>query len=207
MIHEMTRRPLSEATLLRFVARLHKALETWAEAAIGKFLQIQVLNVDEKSRRVNGRNHWIHVCFGGPVTLKSASTRNATAKPSTTSASSPVRRRSARRAQAARAALRSTRLSGDASVATNHETESRGRQGPGALESPDDSGIIVQSDFRVVKVKQMVSACVHTAFFVEAYCRISGYPQTMAALGYGPLAAFAIALHGNAFAGLSSGAR
>ena len=83
MIHEMTTRPLSEATLLRLVARLHKALEPWAETAIGWVLQMPVLNVDEKSLRVNGRNHWIHVCFGGPVTLKRASTRNAAARPST----------------------------------------------------------------------------------------------------------------------------
>ena len=70
MIQALTGRLLSEATLLGFVTRLHKALEAWEEAAIRMLLEMPVLNVDETSLRVDGKNHWIHVCSGGPVTIK-----------------------------------------------------------------------------------------------------------------------------------------
>ncbi len=70
MIRAMTGRLLSEATLLGFVSRLHQALEPWEAATTGKLLAMPVLNVDETSLRVDGKNHWIHVCSGGPVTVK-----------------------------------------------------------------------------------------------------------------------------------------
>ena len=70
MIQAMTGRRLSEATLLGFVSRLHEALEAWEEAAIRMLLEMPVLNVDETSLRVDRKNHWIHVCSGGPVTVK-----------------------------------------------------------------------------------------------------------------------------------------
>ncbi len=60
-------RPLSEATLLGFIARLHRA---WEAAAIARLLAMPVLNVDETSLRVNRKNHWIHVCSGGQITVK-----------------------------------------------------------------------------------------------------------------------------------------
>ena len=70
MIQAMTGRLLSEATLLGFVSRLHQALEPWEGAAIGKLLDMPVLHVDETSLRVDRKNYWIHVCAGGPITVK-----------------------------------------------------------------------------------------------------------------------------------------
>ena len=70
MIQAMTGRLLSEATLLAFVWRLHQALEGWEAAAIGKLLDMPVLHVDETSLRVDRKNYWIHVCAGGPITVK-----------------------------------------------------------------------------------------------------------------------------------------
>ena len=55
-----------------------------------------------------------------------------------------------------------------------------------------------ERDIRMAKVKQKVSACFRTVFFAQAYCRISSYLQTMAALGYNPLVAITIALQGRA---------
>ena len=55
-----------------------------------------------------------------------------------------------------------------------------------------------ERDIRMAKVKQKVSGCFRTVSFAHAYCRISCYLQTMAALGYNPLVATTIALHGNA---------
>lgn len=70
MIQAMTGRLLSEATLLGFVSRLHRALEPWEAAAIARLLDMPVLHVDETSLRVDRKNHWIHVCAGGPITVK-----------------------------------------------------------------------------------------------------------------------------------------
>ena len=70
MIQAMTGRLLSEATLLGFVSRLHQALEPWEAAAIDKLLDMPVLHVDETSLRVDRKNYWIHVCAGGPITVK-----------------------------------------------------------------------------------------------------------------------------------------
>jgi len=48
---------------------------------------------------------------------------------------------------------------------------------------------------RMAKVK--VSGCFRTRHHAEAWCGISSYPSSMAALGYNPLAAIQIALAGN----------
>ena len=55
-----------------------------------------------------------------------------------------------------------------------------------------------ERDFRMAKVKQKVSGCFRTVAFAEAWCRISSYLQTTAALGYNPLVAITIALQGKA---------
>ena len=55
-----------------------------------------------------------------------------------------------------------------------------------------------ERDIRMAKVKQKVSGCFRTAAYADAYCRISGYLQSMALQGYNPLSAIEIALKGDA---------
>ena len=61
---------ISPATLLKFVIRLHAALERWEAAAIDELLRPPALNVDETSPRADRKNHWIHVYSGGDTTVK-----------------------------------------------------------------------------------------------------------------------------------------
>ena len=61
---------LSEATILKFVLRLHQALGEWEAKAIDTLLSQAALHVDETSLRVNKKNHWIHVYSSGDITLK-----------------------------------------------------------------------------------------------------------------------------------------
>ena len=61
---------LSEASLLKFVLRLHQALEAWEAEAIDVLLEAPAVHVDETSFRVEGKNHWIHVYSAGGTTLK-----------------------------------------------------------------------------------------------------------------------------------------
>lgn len=70
LIHATCGLKLSEATCLGYVRRLHDALGPWEEAATAMLLEMPVLNADETSLRVDGRNHWIHVCSGGDITVK-----------------------------------------------------------------------------------------------------------------------------------------
>ena len=48
------------------------------------------------------------------------------------------------------------------------------------------------------KVKMKVSGCFRTFKYAQAYCRISSYLQSMAAVGYNPQTAITIALAGGA---------
>ena len=61
---------ISPATILKFVLRLHTALERWEASAIDELLRMPALNADETSLRVDRKNHWIHVYSGGEVTVK-----------------------------------------------------------------------------------------------------------------------------------------
>ncbi len=61
---------ISEATLLKFVWRLHQALETWEAKSIESILWAPSIHVDETSFRVEGKNSWIHVYSSGGITLK-----------------------------------------------------------------------------------------------------------------------------------------
>lgn len=61
---------ISEATLLKFVLRLHMGLAAWEANAIERLLQAPSMHVDETSCRVAGKNHWIHVYSSGGTTLK-----------------------------------------------------------------------------------------------------------------------------------------
>lgn len=61
---------ISEASLLKFVLRLHQALAAWEADAIERVLLAPSLHVDETSCRVEKKNHWIHVYSSGKTTLK-----------------------------------------------------------------------------------------------------------------------------------------
>jgi hypothetical protein len=61
---------IAEATLLKFILRLHQALATWEHQATELMLNAPAINVDETSFRVNTKNHWIHVYSSGEITLK-----------------------------------------------------------------------------------------------------------------------------------------
>lgn len=61
---------ISEATMLKFVLRLHQALEEWEVQATEQILKAYAINVDETSFRVDKKNHWIHVYSSGGITLK-----------------------------------------------------------------------------------------------------------------------------------------
>lgn len=70
LIASMIGQVLSEATLLKFVFRLHEALADWEQNAIEQLLKSPVMHVDETSLRVDKQNHWIHVYAANGVTLK-----------------------------------------------------------------------------------------------------------------------------------------
>ena len=61
---------ISPATILKFVSRLHAALEHWEASAKEELLRLPALHVDETSLRVDRKNHWIHVYSGGDITVK-----------------------------------------------------------------------------------------------------------------------------------------
>ena len=61
---------LSEATLLKFIWRLHETLADWERDAIEQLKQSPAIHVDETSLRVDKNNHWIHVYASGDITLK-----------------------------------------------------------------------------------------------------------------------------------------
>ena len=62
---------ISEATILKYVMRLHHALEHLGTIRHGTDPdKMPAMHVDETSLRVDRRNHWIHVCAAGDITLK-----------------------------------------------------------------------------------------------------------------------------------------
>ena len=61
---------ISEATLLKFVLRLHESLADWERVVAEQLLASAAINVDETSLRVDRKNHWIHVYSAGDITLK-----------------------------------------------------------------------------------------------------------------------------------------
>lgn len=61
---------IAEATLLKFVLRLHHALASWESQATEKILRSPAINVDETSFRVDMKNYWIHVYSSNDLTLK-----------------------------------------------------------------------------------------------------------------------------------------
>lgn len=61
---------IAQATLLKFVLRLHEALDQWEASAIAQLLKSPAMNADETSLRVDKKNYWIHVYSAGDITLK-----------------------------------------------------------------------------------------------------------------------------------------
>lgn len=70
LIKSMIGMVIAEATLLKFVLRLHQALEGWEMRAVEQLLISPSLHVDETSLRVERKNHWIHVYSAEDITLK-----------------------------------------------------------------------------------------------------------------------------------------
>ncbi len=282
MIQAMTGRLLSEATLLAFVWRLHQALESWEAAAIDKLLDMPVLHVDETSLRVDRKNYWIHVCAGGPITVKGLH-RNRGCEAINTLGIIPrygglivhdcwkpyftytqckhqlcgahllrelqavtdsngypwarkmhklllIARRQVIQRPQQRLSMRHYKRIARCykAILEQGRTEmpeipppKKGQRGPVAKSDAHNlhQRLVVQRknvlrftrradtpftnnrgerDIRMAKVKQKVSGCFRTVSFAHAYCRISSYLQTMAALGYNPLVAINIALQGKA---------
>lgn len=70
MVNAMMGSLLSESTILKFVLRLHQALQGWEDQSIEQILKASVMQVDETGFRVNKKNYWIHVYASGDITLK-----------------------------------------------------------------------------------------------------------------------------------------
>ena len=70
LVKSMMNVTLSEASLLKFVWRLHLALAEWEMATKEALLKMPAMHVDETSLRVDKKNHWIHVYSAGHLTLK-----------------------------------------------------------------------------------------------------------------------------------------
>ena len=68
LVKSMIGTVISEASLLKFVLRLHQALTQWEKDATEKLLKASAINVDETSLRVDKKNHWIHVYSSGDIT-------------------------------------------------------------------------------------------------------------------------------------------
>lgn len=61
---------VSEASMLKFILRLHQALAAWEAGAIEDILKAPSVHVDETSFRVAKEKYWIHVYSSGETTLK-----------------------------------------------------------------------------------------------------------------------------------------
>lgn len=70
LLNAMINVTLSEASVLKFVLRLHQSLAQWETSAKEALLKMPAMNVDETSLRVDKKNHWIHVYSAGDITLK-----------------------------------------------------------------------------------------------------------------------------------------
>jgi transposase len=70
MIKSIIGEIIAEASLLKFVLRLHLALESWETASIEQILKSAAMHVDETSLRVDKKNCWIHVYSSDDITLK-----------------------------------------------------------------------------------------------------------------------------------------
>lgn len=70
LVKAMIGQVVAEASMLKFILRLHLALAAWEASAVEGLLKSPAINVDETSLRVDKKNHWIHVYSAGDITLK-----------------------------------------------------------------------------------------------------------------------------------------
>lgn len=70
LVKSMIGSVISEATLLKFILRLHQSLADWESSATEKILEQRAINVDETSLLVDRKKQWIHVYSSGDITLK-----------------------------------------------------------------------------------------------------------------------------------------
>jgi len=70
MVRTLIGQAICEATLLKHVITLHRALAHWEQSAIEQIMTLPALHVDETSLRVDKKKDWIHVCSSGDITLK-----------------------------------------------------------------------------------------------------------------------------------------
>ncbi len=70
LVNSMIGVVIAEASLLKFILRLHQALEQWEIDATNQLLNAPAVNVDETSLRVDKKKQWIHVYCAGDITLK-----------------------------------------------------------------------------------------------------------------------------------------
>jgi hypothetical protein len=70
MVKTLIGQSISEATVLKYVLQLHRALADWEQSAMEQLIAMPALHADETSLRVDKRNHWIHVYSSGDISLK-----------------------------------------------------------------------------------------------------------------------------------------
>ena len=70
LVKTMIGEVIAEATMLKFIFTLYKALESWENQAKEQLLLSLAMHNDETSLRVAKQNYWIHVYSAGDITLK-----------------------------------------------------------------------------------------------------------------------------------------
>lgn len=74
LIKAMIGQTLSQASILKYIWTLHKALENWETRAIQQILLEPAINADETGFNVKNKNHngkhWIHIYCAKDITLK-----------------------------------------------------------------------------------------------------------------------------------------
>ena len=211
---------ISPATLLKFVIRLHAALERWEATAIDELLRMPALNADETSLRVDRKNHWIHVYSGGEITVKRLHRKRGCEAIDDIGI---IPRYGGVVVHDCWASYLSYDHCGHA-LCGSHPIPARTKGKRGRIAKSDahnlwerlkkhEQAVLLfaeestvpftnnraERDLRMSKVKQKVSGCFRTERFAQAYCRISSYLQTMRNRGYNPLVAIQIALSGEIY--------
>lgn len=70
LMKSMIGKVISEASVLKWIRRLHEALAPWEQSAIEILMNSKAIHVDETSLKADKHRHWIHVYASGDITLK-----------------------------------------------------------------------------------------------------------------------------------------